>query len=180
MGWSASTDHEAKAIARFASGDDHTAAIIAGTIVEARLRQALEKVMVRDAEIEREMFHPSGPIGDFAAKIRLAFLLGLISKEGLQNLNLIKDVRNRFAHWVEVESFKSSNVKSLTDRFSILERHFEETITPEFKNIHGVDLIMNMEGLAEKLTDSRWRFLMAAMFFSTALLFPRGNKPLPR
>ena len=126
MGWSASTDHEAKAIMRLASSDDHTVAIIAGTIVEARLRQAIEKVIVRDAEIEKEMFRPSGPLGDFAAKIRLAFLLGIISKEGYDNLDILKTVRNRFAHWVEVENFKSSNVKSLTDRLSIFERHFEE------------------------------------------------------
>lgn len=40
--------------------------------------------------------------------------------------------------------------------------------------------MINMEGLAEKLTIPRWRYLMTAMLLTTALLFPQGDKPLVR
>jgi len=180
MSWSVKSNAEADAIRRLSSGDDHTAAIIAATIVEARLEDALKTKFQRDAAIEKEMFRTSGPLGSFSAKIKLAFLIGLISKEAYNDLDIFKDIRNRFAHWVDVESFKSSNIKSLTDRLRLIEKHFEETKEPTFKNVHKVDLIFNMPNLAETLLDPRWRYLMTAMLFGTAFMFPHGDKPLPR
>ena len=182
MGWSTTSEHESTAIMHLAKSDDHTAAIMAAAIIEARLRQALEQQFQRNDKVEQEMFRSTGPLGSFSAKIKLAFLMGIINEETYRDLNTIKEVRNRFAHLVEVTHFDSSNIKSLTDRLSLIGKHFEDLREPgqNFANLHKKDLMMNMEGLAEKLTIPRWRYLMTAMLLTTALLFPQGDKPMVR
>jgi DNA-binding MltR family transcriptional regulator len=44
------------------------------------------------------MFDPSGPLGSFSTKIVLAFLIGMFTKESTQDLHIIREVRNEFAH----------------------------------------------------------------------------------
>ena len=39
-----------------------------------------------------------GPLGSLSARIETAYALGLISKEERDNINLIRDIRNDFAH----------------------------------------------------------------------------------
>ena len=107
MGWSAVTDHESDAIQSLAQSDDRTIAIIAATIVEARLRAVLENSFLRDENIEDQFFKSTGPLGMFSNKIDLAFLLGLLTKEAHRDLKTMKDIRNKFAHNLEVKDFQS-------------------------------------------------------------------------
>ena len=43
----------------------------------------------------------------FSNKIDLAFLLGLLTKEAHRDLKTMKDIRNKFAHNLEVKDFQS-------------------------------------------------------------------------
>jgi DNA-binding MltR family transcriptional regulator len=76
---------------------DRTAAIIAATVVEARLSSALEKRFQRDEKIQSEFFRSSGPLGSFSAKIDLAYLMGSLTKDAWHDLDLMKNIRNKFA-----------------------------------------------------------------------------------
>jgi hypothetical protein len=176
MGWTANSDHEAKAIEGLSTSDDRTVAIIAATIVEARLREAIERVLVRDEPVEKEMFRTTGPLGMFASKINLALLMGLISKQAWKNLDTMKNIRNRFAHYIDITDFQSQQIRDWCKNLDLIERHFQHFDAGKGYNPHGVDFIMYAENLDEKLRDPRWRYLMTAMLFSTALVFPKGRR----
>jgi DNA-binding MltR family transcriptional regulator len=60
------------------------------------------------------MFHSSAPLGSFAAKIRLAHLLGLISKDFYSDLEMMKEIRNRFAHDLSAVSFDQQSISPIT------------------------------------------------------------------
>lgn len=175
MSWSAVTDHESGAIQSLAQSDDRTIAIIAATIVEARLRMVLENSFQRDDKIEEQFFNSTGPLGMFSNKIDLALLLGLVSKEAWRDLKTMKDIRNKFAHKLEVKDFQSQQIGDWCKNFTLIEKHFEDFGT-ETKNPHGLDLIMHAENLSDLLQQARWRYLLTAQLFSTALLFPKGNR----
>jgi hypothetical protein len=177
MGWTANSDHESKAIQSLATSDDRTVAIIAATIVEVRLREALERAIVRDEAIEKEIFRTTGPLGMFSPKISLAFLMGLISKPAWKNLDIMKNIRNRFAHYIDITDFESQPIREWCGNLVLIERHFQDLSAPKDYNPHGVDLIMYVENLDDKLKQPRWRYLMTAMLFSTALIFPKGRNP---
>ena len=79
---------------------DRGLAIMAGSLVENALRMA---IMCRFADpgeaISKGWFEgPSAPFGSFAAKIKLGRALAIYADKMEQQLSLLKDIRNAFAH----------------------------------------------------------------------------------
>jgi DNA-binding MltR family transcriptional regulator len=174
MGWSIVTDHEADAIKSLAERDDRTIAIIAATIVEARLKMVLENAFHRNENIESQFFKSTGPLGMFSNKIDLALLLGLITQEAWRDLKTMKDIRNKFAHNLDVRDFTTQQIRNWCENFKLIEKHFRE-FEPE--TTEHVNLVMYVDNLSERLAEPKWRYLLTAMLFSTALLFPLGKNP---
>ena len=52
----------------------------------------------------------NAPLGTFNARIRMAFALGLISKDEYYNLELVRKIRNEFAHGLHGLSFTHKNI----------------------------------------------------------------------
>jgi DNA-binding MltR family transcriptional regulator len=81
-------------------GDDRSQAIVAGALLEQSLEYALLSHFVLTEAEMRELFadQVEGGISSFAAKIKLAFALGIVEKTMRKELTLIKNIRNVFAH----------------------------------------------------------------------------------
>ncbi len=58
-----------------------------------------------------------GPLGSFYAKADMAYSLGLIPEWEHWRIDLLRDVRNSFAHNIESSSFESQDVVKLLERF---------------------------------------------------------------
>jgi hypothetical protein len=132
--WNVKTDGEMKAIQDLVKESDRGAAIIAGTFVEDRLKQGLICKLRRDTAYARDhatrVFDFTGPLGTFAAKIRLGFLLRLYGRQVCNELMTIKDVRNSFAHIIgdaAVLSFTSPEIVKFCEKFKIIEHYFRPT-----------------------------------------------------
>lgn len=82
------------------------------TILENRLTEALKIVMRRDATIEKDLFRGPGALGSFAVKIQLAYMLGLIAKDTYRDLDILRKVRNDFAHNVKVKTFDDQRISN--------------------------------------------------------------------
>jgi DNA-binding MltR family transcriptional regulator len=172
-------EHEIPAMENFTKGSDRAVAIIAGSLVEARLREALEIRFQRDQKIEAEMFRSSGPLGSFSAKIKLAFLMRALTPEAYKELDRLKDIRNQFAHHLDIKDFQSQKISGLCANFSLIEKHFQEEMPPHVDppNPHGVMPLIAIRLRDKKLKQARWRYIMTAQLFALALAFPRGNQP---
>src|ERR1700738_4686041 len=102
--------------------------IIAGTIVEDRLTKKL-KENLRDDEAKDtqtslvEMFRSTGPLGAFASKIRLGFLMRLYGTTAYKDLMTVKDIRNRFAHRMDILSFETNEIVTLCRNLKIIENY---------------------------------------------------------
>lgn len=95
----------------YESKDDRTIAILGGTFSEMVLEHILYAFFPEgDKEVE-EMFQLNQPIGNFSNKIKMCYCLGLIDKVIKDDLNLIRKIRNEFAHDLYA-SFESEKIKN--------------------------------------------------------------------
>src|SRR5712691_11735011 len=89
---------------------DRAMAIVLGAIVENHLTELLRFLMRRDKAIADELFNPSGPLGPFGTKIRVAYMLRIIAPETYKDLIVINNIRNKFAHDLSVTSFDNQQI----------------------------------------------------------------------
>ena len=91
-------------------------------IYSAALRRALQaailsKMRPLSNNFKTRLFDGYGPIASFSAQIDLAYALGLIDKDIFDELKVIKEIRNEFAHATRVLNFSSPGIIELCKRF---------------------------------------------------------------
>jgi hypothetical protein len=90
---------------------DRHAAILAGSLIEDALTQAIEGCFVPLSNTKRVgLFEGFGPLATFAAKIEIGHALGLFGNETRLDLHRIKSIRNKFAHVLTPLTFASPEV----------------------------------------------------------------------
>lgn len=110
MGWFLLGNDEDKyrhAINEIPKQRDRGAAIIATSILEDHLLDAIRARIERHGATEAKVFNGYGALATFAARIDLGLLLGIYPEEGHKRLHLIRRIRNNFAHSMQPISFKS-------------------------------------------------------------------------
>jgi len=173
--WELATDDEKSIIDDLNKDSDRAVAIIAGSMIEARLETSILCRTRREPIIEDRLFQPSGPLGSFATKIDLAYLFGLISEPGYRDLVILKDIRNSFAHKLSVKDFSTASIKDKTMNLSLVETH-----VGNFTGAKGETLLrpmsnaglprLNVYDYAAKKKTPRARYLMTAQLFITCLI----------
>jgi hypothetical protein len=170
---------------------DRAAGIVAGSIAETRLEQALQS-RLRSAdtskleEIVQQLFRPSGALGPFSTKIDLAYLMHLLSDEAYKDLTNIKNIRNDFAHELDYDSFDMPSIRDRCKNFILVDRHVgpipdtdqDATVVASSPR---PDPYMGLPDYQQKLSDPRFRYSMTAQLISYALGegSERPDGPLP-
>ncbi len=155
---------------------DRAAGIVAGSIVDIRLEEALRNLMKQDNEhhktIAQNLFRPSGSLGPFSAKIDVAYLIGILSEEAYKDSVILKGIRNDFAHELECDSFDIASIRDRCKNFSMVDRHvgpvpsfIESDVTPPDRS-HPY---LGLPNFREKLADPRFRYTMTAQLLSFRL-----------
>ena len=103
---------------------DRSAAIIATAFLEEKLTAAVRFKLLPDKDTLDKLFKPSGPIGAYASKVEMAYLLALFSKETRDDLLLVGEIRNAFAHWTKLIDFGSSDIKPICEALTLYTRVF--------------------------------------------------------
>jgi DNA-binding MltR family transcriptional regulator len=123
--WVVTDNEDMKIIAEVRDASDRAVGIVIGSLVEFHLTNFIKECFVREVKTNSKetvgttMFHPSGPLGTFSSKIRLAYLMGLISKSWYVELENFKEIRNLFAHHLEINSFSYPKVRDKCNNFHI-------------------------------------------------------------
>ena len=104
-------------VGSFHNESDRGAAVLAGGFVENYLGIYLRSFFV-DPKVGEELFGALGPLSSFSQRTALARAYGYISKKQYEDLNLIRKIRNYFAHHPLEASFASPNVAQLAARLS--------------------------------------------------------------
>jgi DNA-binding MltR family transcriptional regulator len=79
---------------------DRGVAIIGAAIIEDELKRLIIRSFANTNNKVRGMFDPDGAMGAFGSQTTLAYAMGLVSQSLYVDLNLIREIRNKFAHRV--------------------------------------------------------------------------------
>jgi len=77
---------------------DRGAALVGAAYLDDVLASLLRAHFVDDPATVRDLLDEGRPLGSFAAKTHLAYCLGLIGPQTRADLDLIRQIRNEFAH----------------------------------------------------------------------------------
>jgi DNA-binding MltR family transcriptional regulator len=100
---------------------DRSVVILAGSFLEQVLEKYLLKKFV-DSPSVTKLFTGYSPLATFAAKIDIAFAIGLLPVHVYEDLKVIKKLRNIFAHEADVLNFESSRVCDICSNLQIAKR----------------------------------------------------------
>ncbi len=109
-----STDELSSFIEEFKRQTDRGAAIVAAAALDDALAHAIQTRLVEISNRQTEnLFGRMRPLSSFSAKIELGAALGLYDQNLRKTLNMIRDVRNHFAHHIGQTSFSDPRVAKL-------------------------------------------------------------------
>ena len=105
---------------------ERAAAIFGAAVLDELLRQVLVASMIPDDEEVAKLTRESGALGTFAARIRAAYCLELISNEERHDLDTIRKIRNPFAHHIRPPSFSKGEIRELSLSLEIGKRFLNQ------------------------------------------------------
>lgn len=86
--------------------------LVAASFIENLLHKILQAFMIEGKPQEQILTGFNAPVGTLSAKIALAAALGLISERERRECDLIRKIRNRFAHNIHPK-FEDADIKNL-------------------------------------------------------------------
>ena len=99
----------------FQDETDRACAVLGAAHLDFLLAKAIEYNLPRGNELSEELFFkPEAPLGTFSSRISMAYALNIINKETKEYLDVIRRIRNDFAHKMEIHTFDED--QSIIDR----------------------------------------------------------------
>ncbi len=97
----------------FLTESDRGAALLGGAMLDNLLQQVLTQCFIEEKGIVKGLFdNAAGPLSTFSAKTKMAYCLGLISRDEYDNINNIRAIRNEFAHKIHGLAFDDKKIKA--------------------------------------------------------------------
>ena len=93
-------------------------AIISGSLLETLLEELIQSYIIADKRTKELFSGMNAPLGTLSSKITSAYALGLLNKDEYNDCEIVRKVRNEFAHNVHV-SFDNEKIKSLCKNFKL-------------------------------------------------------------
>ncbi len=106
-----------KMVDDYHSESDRAAGVLAGSFIDEYTKKYLRSIMISDPKTE-EMLNGYGPLSSFSARIDCLYAFGFIDKDVYTNLNIIRKIRNHFAHHPEQTSFDDSPISDFCSNLS--------------------------------------------------------------
>lgn len=156
------------------NGPDRAAAIVLGSLAEKAIGKLLSRNM-REEGIG-ELFNSSGILGNFGAKISIGYALKLFGEKTKRELNIIRHLRNQFAHSRMPIEFNTHVVKQCCDQLAY----------PDIPGIHipfnYVNKVSDLRlGDASDKSHPRTRYFISCNEITQRVYFIRsGDKSDPR
>jgi len=101
---------------------DRGCVLMSAAFIEDKITQLLKTYMIQDLKKQKDIFEGNGALGTFSSKIDIAFLLGLIPKNILNDLHILRRIRNDFAHNAKPITFTTDYVKDRCNALQVVNK----------------------------------------------------------
>jgi len=132
------------------------AVLIAAAFLDTQLQKLLESNFINDKSAIKRIFdnERNGSLSTSYAKIQTAYCLGLINKVIHDDLNVIRKIRNKFAHEMFGFNFENLEIVKLCENLNTGKIPFDHIAkTPE--NIFKISTAILMYDLAIRIRKSK-------------------------
>jgi mannitol operon repressor len=92
---------------------DRGLALVGAALLDDKLANTLRSFFCEGKSAEALLKEGDAPLGTLSSRIELCFALGLIDEFEYQEINLIRKVRNEFAHSKHGTTFQTEKIRSL-------------------------------------------------------------------
>lgn len=123
------------------------------------------------------LFSSNGPFATFSGKLDVAFCAGWIDRDVYHDLNLIRRMRNEFAHSIESDSLDDGSFPQLVAKFRVPKRQFSDWGELRASTIDGGITLFTGERPAEAGEDievTKLTFRLAASVLIAVLVANLG------
>ena len=96
---------------------DRGAVLVAAAFLDDSLSNLLRSVMVDDKNLIDSLLRPDGPLGTFSARIKVCQAFGLLESDVYHDLQLIRRLRNEFAHRHQSASLEDPSARDRISNF---------------------------------------------------------------
>ena len=103
-------------LSEFQGETDRGAALVGAALIDLRLSETLRAFMVSPKAAGDLLDGGSAPLGTFSSRIKATFSLGLIDRHERTECDLIRKVRNEFAHQPHGITFADPKIEALCER----------------------------------------------------------------
>ena len=108
----------------FRSESDRGATILASVWIEHLLERKLKALFTAgNSKTRQKLYSLNGPFSSFSSKILAVYSLGWIDSDIYDDINLVRRIRNVFAHKLHGIDLESPKIRKLIDEFKIPSRH---------------------------------------------------------
>jgi hypothetical protein len=97
----------------FQAETDRGAALVGAALIDSRLERLLCSHFLEPRIAEDLVTSGNAPLGTFSSRIKASFALGLITELEFREAEIIRRVRNEFAHSVHGVAFSSQRISDL-------------------------------------------------------------------
>ena len=109
------------------SESDRGATILAGVWIDNLLERKLLTLFAEgNSDARRKLFDQNGALSAFSSKILAAYCLGWIDSDIFHDINLVRKIRNAFAHELHDIDLESPNIRRLIDQFRTPSRYYDD------------------------------------------------------
>lgn len=181
--WQVAAGSEQELAEAMKTDSDRAVAIVGAALVEDRLADGLERFMRPDKKTFERLTDFTGPLGSFSQKSSMAYMLGLVSKMAFEDLEVMRKIRNKFAHSLAIASFETPVIKSKLNSLQLYRSHVvERSIEPNAFVVSLVPAIprFSAENYSELAKLPRQRFLWTVQLFLIAFGTINFKENLPK
>jgi DNA-binding MltR family transcriptional regulator len=114
-----------QAVEEIENGPDRSAAIVSVALVEAAIYDIIsERLKFDDSacqrKVRKDLLDVNAPLGPISSRVKLAYLLRMLSEDAYLDLTTIAEIRNKFAHYPLICSFSADQVKSRCETLKLI------------------------------------------------------------
>ena len=171
--WGSLNDDEKITVDTLEHDSDRGVSSTLATMLDSRLKWAICSRLKRHRKIEADLFDPSRPLSSLSAKIDMAAMLGIVSIDAHHDLHLLRGVRNRFAHHLDIRSFDDLWVLDKLNTLNLINTHIVELTNNSGSFVWGLapasKPMISVSDIAGKRKQGKQRFLLTAQVIIAAL-----------
>lgn len=144
----------------FQDESDRGAAVLMAGFVDNYLALYLQS-LVDDKKVSEALFSATGPLSSFSQRITIAYAFDFIGRLNYEDLNIVRRIRNHFAHHPLEASFVKPEVVKLVRKLSTYEhnkgaRRPEDADTAVHRNAYAHACSIICTSLLSSQNERRW------------------------